>query len=162
MSHALSPVDSFSLSLGFQGKFINSENDFYPTLNFSYRRVLTQGVSANVYVSFQNENIDTYVRYSSQNYLSNETWRVGANIAYAYTPTVTFTVGADLLSSSYSKGTNGARDYDRSTWSAYVGMSYKFTQRLTGNVRYTYTYGDAYGVGHYNRDVISAGLTYTF
>lgn len=165
MSHALSPVDSFSVALGFQGKFIDSNNDFYPTLNLSYRRVLTQGVSANVYVSFQNENIDTYFRSTSQNYLSNETWRVGASLAYAYTPTVTFSVGSDLLASSYSKGTNGARDYDRSTWSAYVGMSYKFTQRLTGNVRYTYTYGDTggmYGVDHYNRDVISAGLTYTF
>ncbi|MBR3694616.1 MAG: outer membrane beta-barrel protein [Akkermansia sp.] len=151
--------------MGSQAKFIDGDNKLYPTLNFSYRRQMTRGMSASAYVSYSNENIDTYSRWGGTNYLSNETWRVGVNASYAYTPKVAFNVGSSLIFSQYSKGTNGARDYDRHTWSVTAGMTYQFTQQLSGNISYTYTYGDPGNISpidHYNRDVISAGLSYSF
>lgn len=165
ISHAISPTDSMSLSVGSQAKFIDGDNKLYPTLNFSYRRQMTKGVSASAYVSYSNENVDTYSRWGGTNYLSDETWRVGVNATYAYTPKVSFNAGSSLIFSQYSKGTNGARDYDRHTWSVSAGMTYRFTEQLSGNINYTYTYGDPgiiSPIDHYNRDVISAGLSYSF
>lgn len=164
LSHALSPTDSLSLALGVQTKFIDGNADLYPTLDFSYRRVLTEGLSARAYVRFSNENIDTYVRYGSTNYLSNETWRFGTSLTYVLTPVVSFDVDASVLSSAYSKGTNNAPDYDRSTWTVGVGMNYKFTTNLSGNIRYTYVHGDTgyRAVDTYDRNTISAGLNYSF
>lgn len=165
IAHSLSPTDSISFRVGTQVKVIDSNCDLYPTLSASYRRVLTEGLSANAYVSFSNENIDTFIRQGSRNYLSNEAWRAGVNLSYAYTPTVTFSLGAAMLYSDYSKGTNGAPDYDRERFSITAGMSYRITTNLTGSLTYSYTYcdnGEISVIDHYNRDVISAGLNYSF
>ena len=78
---------------------------------------------------------------------------------------VSFNAGVSLLNSQYTKATNGGTDYSRETWSLTAGMSYRFTQTLSGNISYTYTRGESeYSAngGYYNRDVISAGLSYTF
>lgn len=165
LSHSISPTDSFSLSAGTQAKLIDDCTDIYPTLNFTYRRLLTQGLSANAYVAYSNENIDTYIRANNINYLSSETWRVGMNLSYCYTPKVSFSGGLSLLYSDYSKGTNGAASYDRMTWSLNMGMSYRFTEKLSGNLSCTYSRGDngdACYMEKYNRIVTSAGLSYSF
>lgn len=163
VSHSLSPTDSLSFAVGVQAKFIDGNTDLYPTLDFSYRRVLTEGLSARAYVRFSNENIDTFVRAGSTNYLSNETWRFGGSLNYVLTPMVSFNVDASVLAAAYSKGTNNAPDYDRSTWTLGAGMTYKFTNNLSGNVRYTYVHGDTYrAYDTYDRNTISAGLNYTF
>ncbi len=165
ISHSLSPTDSFSLSVGTQTKWVEGDTNLYPTLDFSYRRVLTQGLSAKAYVRYSNENIDTYVRVGNVNYRSNETWRAGFNVGYVFTPTVSFNGGASVLAANYSKGTNGGADRDDVTWTLTAGMTYRFTSSLSANLTYTYTRGDINNyadTGHYNRDVISAGLNYTF
>ncbi|MBE6419010.1 MAG: porin family protein [Akkermansiaceae bacterium] len=165
VAHALSPTDSFSFSVGVQAKFIDGNSDLYPTIDFSYRRVLTKGLSARAYARFSNENVDTFSRGGNVNYLSNNTLRVGANLDYEFTHKVTFTGGVALIHSEYSEGQYGSPDYDSSTASFSVGMRYKFTNQLTGSINYTYTYGDPGSVSyinHYNRDVITAGLSYSF
>ncbi|MBE6416914.1 MAG: hypothetical protein E7033_00430 [Akkermansiaceae bacterium] len=163
VAHSLSPTDSLRLAVGVQAKFIDGETNLYPTVDFSYRRVLTEGLSARAYVRFSNENLDTYYHYNSANYRSNETWRAGVGLSYVLSPVVSFSADLAMISSSYSDGTKGLRDYDRTTWSAGVGMNYKFTKTLSGNIRYTHTLGDTYGgYDEYDRDVISAGLSYSF
>lgn len=165
VAHALSPTDSMSVQLGVQAKYIDGNADLYPTLDISYRRVMTQGLCATAYARFSNENVDTFNRGGNTNYLSNNTWRVGANLEYAFTPVVTFHGGLALIRSAYSKASNGAADYEAITTSFKLGMRYKFTETLTGSVNYTYTYGDPgklSTINHYERNVISAGLSYSF
>lgn len=162
VSHLLSPISSCYLSVGSQMKTVDSELNFYPTFSASYRRELTEGLSANVYASLDNENVGTYVRSTGSNFLSDLTWRVGCSLTYAYTPTVSFTGGVSLVESDYSKGTNNMRDASRTSWTANVGMSYVFTENLTGNINYSFTSNDG-GVGYnYDRNVISTGLNYSF
>lgn len=165
VAHSLSPTDSLTLQLGVQAKFIDGDSNLYPTLDFSYRRVLTRGLSATAYVRYSNENVDTFDRRNDVNYLSDDTWRLGFNVEYAYTPTVTFYGGAALIRSEYSKARNGAPDYDRMTSNLSLGMRYKFTKTLTGTLSYKYTYGDpgsVSSVDHYDRHVISTGVSYSF
>jgi len=159
--HLLSPISSCYLSLGTQMKYVDSEINFYPSFSASYRRELTEGLSANVYASLDNENVGTYERTTGGSFLSDLTWRVGCSLTYAYTPTVSFVGGVSLVESDYSKGTNRLRDTNRTAWTANVGMRYAFTETVTGNINYSYTSSDGYGY-NYDRSVISTGVNYSF
>lgn len=160
MNHSLSPVSSMSISSGAQAKFIDGQTDYYPNIRFGYNRSLSDGLSMNSYLSLDNENVSTYNHRG--NYLSDLTWRLGADMSYRFTHRVSFTFGASLLDSSYSKGTNGLGDNDRTTWTASVGMSYMFTSKLSGNINYTYTHASgSYNYGYY-RNNVSAGVSYSF
>ncbi len=158
VNHSLTPVSSVNASLGLQTKFIDGNVDVYPTLRAGYNRKLAEGLSVNSYVSYYNENVDTY--RGGMNYLSDATWRVGANFDYSLTPIVSFNFGASLISSSYSKGQGMSRSSEI-TWSANAGMSYRLTQSLSANVNYTFTDANA-DAGGYERNVVSAGLSYSF
>lgn len=158
MNSSLSPVSSISLSVGMQTKFIDGENNLYPTVRMGYNRKLTEGLSMSAYVSFDNENVDTYGGIG--NYLSNATWRVGATTNYRLSPKVSFSFDVSLLDANYEDGTHGLRNKDRLTWTASAGMTYMFTQSLSGNIRYTYSRQTGYN--EYYRNVMSAGLGYSF
>jgi len=158
VSHSIDAVSSFSLTAGAQIKFIDGQNKVYPNLRGAYRRTLAEGLSISAYVSFDNENVDTYNRQG--NYRSDETWRVGTDFQYRFSPKVSFSFGASLLSSSYSNGTNGLGNRDRTTWTAHAGMSYVFTSSLTGSVNYNYTRQS--GAYDYHRNIVSAGVSYAF
>lgn len=162
VNHSLSAISSASFSAGGQAKFIDGDINFYPNLRFGYNRVLTEGLSANLYLSLDNENVNTYNAARKSNYLSDMTWRLGGNLSYRLTPKTSFNFGASLLDASYSKGTNGMGNSDRTTWTATAGMSYAFTRSLTGSVSYTYTHSSGNGNYSYYRNVVSAGVSYSF
>ncbi len=161
VKHVLSPVSSCYLSAGVQVKTIDSQTDLYPHLSASYRRELTDGLSVNVYMTYENENVDSYVVTTKDSYLSNETWRAGALFNYVYTPVVTFFWEANVVDVDRSKGTRGMRSSDRRAWTASVGMRYAFTESLIGTVRYSHTDSDG-TTGDYDRNIISTGVRYNF
>ncbi len=160
VSHSLSPVSSVYATVGVQCKMIASESDLYPNLRVGYRREIVEGLSANIFASLDNENIDTG-RYANSIYLSDQTLRAGADLSYALTHKVTFYVDASVLFRDYSKHTGGAPDKEDTTWVIGAGMRYKFTEHLTGNIDYKYTSCDREW-GDYDRNRISTGVTYTF
>lgn len=159
VNSSISPVSSISLSLGTQTKFIDGGSSVYPNVRFGYNRKLTEGLSMSAYASYDNENVDTYAGGNS-NYLSNATWRAGLTSTYRFSPKVSFNFDVSLINANYEDGTYGLQNSDRMTWSATAGMSYSFTPSLTGSLRYTYTRQT--GTYDYYRNVMSAGLTYSF
>lgn len=160
VSRTLSPVSSCYLSVGVQSKLMGGSSDIYPTFSASYRRTLSEGLSVEAYTSYDNENVNSYSWYTNSNYRSVATWRTGARFNYVFTPIVSFQWGASFVQTDYSKGQNNMKSYDRTQWSAYVGMRYAFSETLTGNVRYEYMTSDS--TYSYDRNVISAGLEYSF
>ncbi len=159
VNHSLSPVSSVNASLGTQVKFIDGDVNLYPTVRMGYNRKLTEGLSVSSYLSLYNENVNTY-RQGGGNYLSDLALRVGANMTYVLTPTVSFNFGLSLLSSQYSDG-EGMQDSSETTWTVTAGMSYRLTERITSNVSYTFTDANE-DAGSYQRNVVSAGLNYAF
>lgn len=162
-SRALDPVSSCSGSIGLQTKQVHGESILTPNLNLGYNRRVAEGLSMNTYLALSNENVDTY--RGGGNYLSDVTWRLGANCTYTLSPDVSFNFGVSVMRSQYSKGTHGMRDETNLTINPSVGMSYRFSEDLTGNINYTYTWYDRDGSGQsdgYTRHNISTGLTYTF
>lgn len=163
-SRSLDPVSSCSGSIGLQTKYVHRDTILTPTFNFNYNRRVAEGLSANVYVTLSNENVDTY-RGVGANYLSDVTWRVGTNCSYRLSPDVSFSFGISLMRSNYSKGTGRLADETNTTIVPSVGMSYNFSADLVGSLSYQYTWYDTDRRGDndgYDRHNISAGLTYSF
>ena len=163
-SRSLDPVSSCSGSIGLQTKRVHNDNILTPVLNLGYNRRVAEGFSTNVYVMLSNENVDTY-RGAGANYLSDVTWRVGANCSYRLSPDVSFSFGVSLMRSTYTKGTGRLEDETNTTLTPNLGMSYMFSANLQGSVQYTYTWYESdrdRSGSDYTRHNISTGLTYTF
>lgn len=163
-SRSLDPVSSCHASIGVQTKRVHNDDILSPVVNMGYNRKVAEGFSTSVYACLSNENVDTY-RGVGANYMSDLTWRIGANCSYTLSPDVSFTFGLSYMRSSYSKGTGRLKDETNTTINPTVGMNYRFSEDLTGNISYTYTWydtdRDVNGKG-YTRHNISTGLTYTF
>ncbi|MBR1981327.1 MAG: outer membrane beta-barrel protein [Akkermansia sp.] len=163
-SRSLDPVSSCSGSIGLQTKMVHQDTILTPTLNLGYNRRVSEGMSVNSYLSLSNENVDTY-RGVGANYLSDVTWRVGVNCTYSLSPIVSYHFGISLMRCSYSKGTRGMSSEKNTTLNPTLGMSYRFSENLTGNINYQYTWYETDRRGQsdgYERHNISTGLTYTF
>lgn len=162
-SRSLDPVSSCSGSLGLQTKVVHQDTILSPNLHLGYNRKVTEGLSMNTYLSLSNENVDTY--RVNGNYLSDMTWRLGANCTYTLSPDVSFNFGLSLIRSQYSQGTRGMTDETNTTLNPSVGMSYRFSEDLVGSINYSYTWYNTDRSGSndgYNRHNVSTGLTYTF
>lgn len=162
VSHALSPVSALFLSVGTQYKLVDGTGDVYPDISFSYNRELAEGMSVRAYLTYSNENVMSNLKIHSDDYRSVETLRAGLRLNYVYTPRVSFNCGVVLTQADYSDSVNGTQGYDRTFWSANVGMAYKLTESTALSLDYTYYTGDTYADGDYQRNVVSAGLNYTF
>lgn len=162
VAYALSPVSSLFLSAGTQYKIVDGTNDIYPDISFSYKRELAEGMSVSAYLTYSNENVMSSVVSYNDDYRSVETFRAGVRLNYVYTPRVSFSCGAVLTKSDYSDSVKGTEGYDRTFWSLNAGMAYKLTQSTSLNLDYAYYAGDTYGNEDYQRNVVSAGLKYTF
>ncbi len=160
VEHSLSPVSSIYATVGAQCKVVADNTDLYPNLRFGYRRAIVEGLSANIYFSLDNENIDTGY-YSRYMYLSDQTIRAGARLDYVMTHKVSFHADVSVLDRDYSKHTGGLADRTDTTWVLAAGMRYKFTKHLTGTLDYRHTTCDR-ELGDYDRNRISAGVIYTF
>lgn len=162
-NRSLDPVSSCSGTLGLQSKFVDGETILTPNLQLGYNRRVSEGFSTNVYVNLSNENVDTY-RGVGANYLSDVTWRMGANCSYTLSPDVSFSFGVSVMRSTYSKGTGRLEDETNTTITPNLGMSYRFSDDLTGSISYQYTWYDTdrRGSEGYTRHNISTGLTYSF
>ncbi len=159
---AIDPVSSCSVSVGVQEKFIRNKEIMSPNIRLGYNRKAAEGFSVNSYAVLSNENVDTY-RGGNHNYLSDLTWRVGVDGVYTLSPDVSFTFGISVMWAEYSEGTFGMEDETNVSYRPHVGMNYRFTENLMGNINYEYTFYDAdREKGDYTRHVISTGLTYTF
>lgn len=161
-------IDSFSsanFSVGVQQKMIHGQKIWSPNLRAGYNRRVSEGLSVNSYLSLDNENVDTY-RGVGLNYLSNPTWRVGANLSYSWHPELSFTMGCSLLQSNYSRGERGMGNSSRTTVTPTIGVNFKFTDRLSGHLSYncTISTSDSRNGQNYDyvRNHVTLGTSYTF
>ncbi len=160
VQHSLSPISSLYATVGVQCKFVGDNTDLYPNLRFGYRRSIVEGLSANMYFSLDNENIDTGTSLRSM-YLSNQAIRTGLRLEYALTRRVSVYGDTSVLFREYSKHTAGFADRNDTTYVVAAGMLYKFTEHLNGRLDYRHTTSDQVW-GDYERNKITAGLEYTF
>lgn len=164
LNHSLTPVSSLNASLGIQAKKFKSDITCSPTLSGGYNRKVAEGLNVNFYTHFSNENTDSYRGYGSS-YKNVYTWRNGIRCTYVLTPVVSYNFGTSLYNSHYSGGQNGLANEDKITYDFTAGMTYKFTDTLSGDIRLHFSHSDydrKRGKYKYNRLNTSAGLSYSF
>lgn len=164
--YALDPVSTVSLSLGAQAKSMAGRTTVNPTLNFGYRRRVTDGLSMRAYVKYSDENVDNYRRENSGSYRSCAAWRMGAYGTYVLSPDVSYVFQVQFQHTEYTKGTvPGMDDAKRYTVRPSVTMNYNFTPSLQGKLSAEYTYyryEREKNSSMYTRWQYSAGMSYRF
>jgi len=102
-------------------------------------------------------------------YDDRQTLRFGVAGDYAISPMFSIFSGLDYIPTSYSSGRVvagkyvGSLDQDEDIFDAYIGVSVKFTDYLTGTASYTFTSSSSDIVGRdYDRNRISVGVSAEF
>lgn len=161
---ALDPFSSCGADVGIAARVYSQETVVSPCFNFSYRRKLTEGLNARVYVSYADENAGSY--QSSQTYLENRTLRFGSEFDYVLSPDVTYSFGAAYIVTKRSDATHGANDYDCDRYEIRAGINYAFTQQLRGYIKASYSVLSQQYEGRPetspNRWDVTTGVTYSF
>lgn len=161
---ALDPFSSCGADVGVAARVYSQETVWSPCANFSYRRKLTEGLNARVFVSYADENAGSYM--ASQTYLENRTLRFGSHIDYILSPDVTYSFGAAYIVTERSEATRGAKDYDCDRYEISAGISYAFTQQLRGSVKASYSVlsqqYDGMAETSPDRWNVAADITYNF
>lgn len=161
---ALDPFSSCGADVGIAARVYNQETVWSPCFNFSYRRKLTEGLNARVYISYADENTGSY--QASQTYLKNRTMRFGSSFDYVLSPDVTYSFGAAYIVTERSDATLGARGYDSDKYEISAGINYAFTQQLRGYIKAAYSVLSQQYEGSSEaspkRWDVSTGVTYSF
>lgn len=161
---ALDPFSSCGADVGIAARVYSQETVWSPCFNFSYRRKLTEGLNARVYISYADENTGSY--QASQTYLKNRTMRFGSSFDYVLSPDVTYSFGAAYIVTERSDATLGARDYDSDRYEISAGINYAFTQQLRGYIKASYSVLSQQYEGRPetspNRWDVTTGVTYSF
>jgi hypothetical protein len=130
---------------------------------FSVRAYARYGIEG--YDSVQNLPVIGLVEYDDR-----QTLRFGVSGEYAISPMFSIFGGVDYMPSSYASGRDlqapfvaNIPDMDEDIINAYIGLSVKFNQMLTGTLSYNYTTSSSdIKVRDYDRNRISLGLSAEF
>lgn len=165
---ALDPFSSCGGDFGVQLRAYDDDTFVSPYLNFSYRRKISEGFNAQIFVRYSDENAGTTTSYlaTDQSYKTNKSWRVGSRLSYVLSPDVTYHLGANVILSDYADSSVANSDYSSSRYELTVGMDYAFTRDLRGNISGSYSVITRDYAERDSNDVsrwtVSSGLTYTF
>jgi hypothetical protein len=113
--------------------------------------------------SFASTPVDTVVEYDDR-----RTLRFGLSGDYAISPMFSVFGGVDYIPTSYDSprivsGPGPALDQDEDVINAYIGLSVKFNDYLTGTASYNYTNSSSDLVGRdYDRNRVSVGVSAEF
>ncbi len=161
---ALDPFSSCGGDIGVQMRAYTEDSFASPYLSFSYRRKLSEGLNARVFVRYSDENSGT--SNGKGVYLTNKTWRFGSSFDYILSPDVTYHLSANFIMSDYADERRGGSERSSDRYELSLGMSYAFTQRLRGDISGSYTVltseYSGYEMDDVSRWTVSAGATYKF
>lgn len=164
VSHAIDTFSSCNLTVGVQDTASGGKNFVNPTLRAGYNRKVTEGFSVSSYVSFGNENTDTYRGYG-QSYRRDNTWRIGATGTYTLSPDISFNFGGATHFSNYGSGQGNLGKERRMTYDVHAGMNYRLSNQVSCDVQCRYntsTYDRSKRNDRYDRVETSCGMTYSF
>jgi uncharacterized protein (PEP-CTERM system associated) len=94
--------------------------------------------------------------------------RFGISGEYSISPTLSVFGGVDYIPTSYNdgrviSGPGPATDQDEDIINAYIGLSMKFNDYLTGSASYNYTHSSSDLPGRdYDRNRVSVGVSAEF
>jgi hypothetical protein len=147
------------------------EDSTSPYIELALNAQMNEQFSVQSFLRYGIENYDTVLVHPNSGlaiFDSRETLRFGVSASYALSQMVSLNGGIDYIPSSFNDGrlvnsSSGVSDLDEDLVNAFIGVSVKFNDCLTGNAGYNYTNSDSdVSSRDYDRNRISVGLTYQF
>jgi Putative beta-barrel porin 2 len=165
------------LRLGAQIRSVSDGDDnTSPYMELALNSQVNQQFSVRAFTRYGIESYDTVrgVPGGLADFSDRRTLRFGVGSEYALSPVTSIFGGVDYIPAQFRDGNittdlnpgvvpGPAGDYDENIINAYIGVSVKFNDRLTGTLSYNYTHSDSdFPSQTYNRNRISLGLSAEF
>lgn len=172
VEHRFSPNTIGIARAGVQLREVDDGSDSSsPYVEFALNSQVTQQFSVRAFTRYGIESYDTvrgvaggFVEYSDR-----RTLRIGLSSEYAISPMLAVFGGVDYVPASFEEGEQvgpGApdlRDRDEAIVNAYIGLSMKFNDYLTGTASYNYTNSTSdFSNNDYDRNRFSLGVSAEF
>lgn len=142
-----------------------------PYLELALNSKINKQFSLRAFTRYGLESSDTlrFVGGLSTEFDERETLRLGISSDYVISPTLSLFGGVDYIPTTFAGGrltgggAYGGGDLDEEIVNAYIGLSVKINDMLTGNVSYNYTNSDSdFDDQTYDRNRISVGISAQF
>jgi hypothetical protein len=173
--HRFSPNTIAIIRAGAQFRDVDDrDNETSPYVEFSLNSQLTEALRIRSYARYGIEDYDT-VQYLPNGfpveYADRRTLRFGLSAEYVISPMLSLNGGVDYIPTDYSNGEYvdgplegaSAPDGDEDVINAYIGVSVRFNDFLTGMASYNFTDSSSDNDRRdYNRNRISVGLSAEF
>lgn len=151
----------------------NGENQTSPYVEFALNSRLTEAFNIRSFARYGIENYDTvqYIGGDPVEYADRRTLRFGLSGEYVISPMLSINGGIDYIPTDFQSGQfvdgpndgDSASDFSEDIINAYIGLSVRFNDFLTGMVSYNYTDSSSDdSLREYNRNRISVGLSAEF
>lgn len=175
LEHRFSPNTIGIIRAGIQLHEVdNGASQSSPYLELALNSQVNQQFRVRAFTRYGIENYDTVrpdpalgvpVEFSDR-----RTLRIGVSSEYAFTPVYSLFSGVDYIPSQFNNGQvlppafpGPVGDYNEDIINAYIGISMKLNDFLTGSLSYNYTHQESDFAGQtYNRNRISVGLSAEF
>lgn len=169
--HRFSPNTIGIIRAGAQFRDVDDgENTTSPYLEFALNSQLTQAFSLRSFARYGIEDYDTVQSFPAGvvEYDDRRTLRFGISGEYAISPMFSVFGGVDYIPTTYAggrilSGSAPTSDQDEDVLNAYIGLSVKFNDFLTGTASYNFTDSSSdFGNRDYERNRISLGVSAEF
>lgn len=174
LEHRFSPNTIGILRAGAQFRDVdNGDNTTSPYVEAALNSQMTQQLRVRSFVRYGIEDYDTVqqvVGAGLVEYDDRRTLRFGLSGEYAFTPMVSMFGGVDYIPTTYGSPRSlatppvlGLGENDEDIINAYIGVSVRFTDYLSGTASYNFTDSSSDFAGRdYNRNRISVGVSAEF
>lgn len=183
IEHRFSPNTIGIVRAGAQFRDVDEgDNSTNPYVEFALNSQVTQELRVRSFARYGVESYDTVQGLDTNNdgfsdttveYDDRETLRFGLSAEYAISPMFSVFGGLDYIPTSYASGRwvgvapevapVGIPDADEDIINAYIGVSVKFNDYLTGTASYNFTDSSSDIIGRdYDRNRISVGVSAEF
>lgn len=145
-----------------------------PYVELALNSQVTQQYSVRAFARYGIESYDTVLFHPTAGLVEfddRRTLRIGVSNEYAVSPMFSIFGGVDYIPTSYDEGRSvssppfigSVSDLDEDLVNAYIGVSMKFNDFLTGTASYNYTHSDSDILGRdYDRNRFSLGVSAEF
>jgi hypothetical protein len=168
--HRFSPNTIAIIRAGAQLRKLQSTSETSPYVEFVLNSQLTKALRVGSFARYGIEDYDTIQNLvgGTAEYANRRTLRFGLSSEYVISPMLSLNGGLDYIPTAfrggeYVDGSGSAPDWDEALINAYVGVSVRFNDFLTGMVSYNFTDSSSDDDRRdYNRNRISVGLSAEF
>lgn len=171
IEHRFSPNSILIVKAGAQFRDVDGgDSSTSPFVELATSTRVNEAFTIRAFARYSLESYDTYQVYRgvAYDFSERQTLRIGVAAEYAISPTLALFGGVDYIPSTFDGGDQvggpGKVDgLDEDIINAYIGLSVKFTDYLTGTLTYNFTDSSSdFASGDYDRNRISVGVRAEF